>query len=39
VRLGGVEVSGFELRMSRRLLGQRGLKLLNAPGNVVAPAL
>ena len=39
MRFGGVEMGGLELRVSRRLLGKRRLKLLNAPGEVVAPAL
>ena len=39
MRLGGVEVGGLELRVSRRLLVQRRLELLDSPGQVVAPAL
>jgi hypothetical protein len=39
VRFGGVEVTGFELGVGRSLLSQRRLKLLHAPGQVVAPAL
>src|SRR5579863_135262 len=37
--LGGVEMSGLEFPVSRRLLRQRRLELLDALGEVVAPAL
>ena len=39
MRLGGVEMGGLEFPVSRRLLRQRRLELLDALGEVVAPAL
>src|SRR5580704_761081 len=39
VRFGGVEVSGFELGVGRPFLSQCRLKLLHAPGQIVASAL